>query len=257
MKIAILTTRTLPHIDVCNRLHRSLIQCISMHPGLGDVCHNPIVSDLHEFKIFLEEEPANPPGYEFLYDEERRLFEEKVYRDREFTADIMDFGKTLNIPSALEAITEYEPDLIIVFGTLRLFQEIINIKPDAIINVHSGNPLYYKGLDNDLWACYHKDWKNLVVCLHRVRAKLDTGGILDMRPIQHLLYSNLSSLRVRKASITYTMLLEAIKSFQIKGKFDFKTQESKNSRYYSQMPSILHKTANKHLKNHNNTIKEK
>ena len=37
---------------------------------------------------------------------------------------------------------------------------------------------YYRGLDSDLWAIYHRDYKNIGVTIHMVDSELDTGEIL-------------------------------------------------------------------------------
>ena len=48
---------------------------------------------------------------------------------------------------------------------------------DGLINVHRGSTIL-SWLDSDLWAIYHRDYKNIGVTIHMVDSELDTGEIL-------------------------------------------------------------------------------
>ena len=225
MKLAVLTTDTLPHRYFCQQM----------------------VSANYAVRAFLEPEPIDPPGFEFTYAAERDDYEKQLWGNTPFLCDHQDFDKTLNAGSAVKAISKFNPDCLIVFGTNKLNDEIIAINPDAIVNIHSGHPEYYRGLDNDLWTCYHKEWNNLTICLHRVRSDLDTGGILKTVQIPLHRDMEIAHLRIAKAQATVTATLDEIDRFDELGKFTFKKQDQRYSRYYGHMPSTLHELTNKRL----------
>jgi len=88
--------------------------------------------------------------------------------------------KDINLPSCIDYIKKINPHLIIVFGTgpIKYFF-LKKIRSSKIVNLHGGNPEYYRGLDSIFWTIYHKDFKNLYTTLHFVKKTLDTGNIIE------------------------------------------------------------------------------
>ena len=44
--------------------------------------------------------------------------------------------------------------------------------------MHRGNLKKYRGLDSELWAIYHDDYKEIKTTIHKINEKLDNGRIL-------------------------------------------------------------------------------
>ena len=139
--------------------------------------------------IIVEKECLAPPFNTYhAYEAERYDYERKeLLNDEDLKFE--NFSKTLefkniNDEGCVKFISNQKPDVIISFGTGIIKNSIIQICRHGIINLHGGDPQFYRGLDSHLWAIYHKDFSNLKVCLHRINNILDDGEIIDMRSIK-------------------------------------------------------------------------
>ena len=123
-------------------------------------------------------------------------------------------------------------------GSTRLSKKFIkNFNKISIVNLHGGNPNYYRCLDSHYWSIYHEDFKNLKVCLHYVDAGLDTGKIIKIQNIKLLRNMKLYQLRSKNAEIAQKILSNYLFKFN-KNKKIF-SKSNKFGRYYSFMPSSL------------------
>lgn len=91
--------------------------------------------------------------------------------------------RALLAASLLSALVGMKPDAILVYGTGKLGQQVIDVCPDGILNLHGGDPELYRGLDTHLWVIRARDFGALCVCLHRVTAGLDAGEIIGVENI--------------------------------------------------------------------------
>ena len=62
----------------------------------------------------------------------------------------------------------------------------------GIYNIHFGNCLTYRGLDSNLWACYHEEFHNTGVSLHEVNSELDKGDLLIYKQLPN--FNNIKNL---------------------------------------------------------------
>ncbi|MDA9291049.1 formyltransferase family protein [bacterium] len=76
--------------------------------------------------------------------------------------------------NVVEIISQYKPDLIMVFGTSIIKGEILLLDTD-IINIHMGKTTLYRGTKNEFWAMLHNDFENIGATLHTLDAGIDTG----------------------------------------------------------------------------------
>lgn len=211
MKVAILTTDTLSH--------RFFVREVAKEHNVG---------------VFLEAEPAEKPGFICPFPVSRREHEEETWGLISWGGYIKVAVENLNEAFAVSELRRFAPDVILVNGTLKLDKPILDIRPFHIVNFHSGWPEKYRGLDNDLWAVWHKDWFNLCVCAHRVTEKLDTGRIIG----SHLIEApdGLYALRLRKAEVAVKVAHGVLQSFKrncVQGR------EYVPGRYYGAMPTVL------------------
>jgi len=137
---------------------------------------------------------------------------------------------------AVEILKSARCDIIIVFGTGKIPKEIISLYPGRIMNLHGGNPEEYRGLDSHLWTIYNNDFENLITTLHHVNEKIDDGDIISQETIRLKLGDKLHQLRSINTNACLKLVLEALKSFQQKGKFAARPQVKKG-KYYSFMPT--------------------
>ena len=222
MNLVVLTTGTLHH--------RFFIRAIQTVAPLA--------------RVFVESEPRTRPAFETAhpFEQTRDHYEAEQWFGGtppalETLAPSESFAN-LNAPEAVRAIAAAKPDALIVFGTGRLSESVIELCPRAALNLHGGNPEEYRGLDTHLWAIYHSDFPALVTTLHRLAPKLDTGDIIQTLPLPLARGMALHELRRVNTEICVRLTLDAIKGFVRDGRFAGRAQRSVG-RYYSFMPVVL------------------
>lgn len=175
-----------------------------------------------------------------VYEKEEDVFEKNQWAE-ELSIDGFQISEVENInaPDTLDHLRKLRPDFGIVFGTRRLSQEILNLFPDGLINLHRGYPQFYRGIDSELWAIYHRDWDHIGMTLHIIDADLDTGAIVEQRRVALAPGMKCHQIRYYASEQGCEMVLAALSSYT-KGQLVAKRQE-KQGRYYSFMPLDLKK----------------
>lgn len=225
MRIVIITTETLHHAYFLREIaaqfdvERVLIETASLKPPF---------------------ETAHP--FEELREDYER---EEIFGGSD--ALVSDYAECVyfencNQPDAVKFLQDSAPDAIVVFGAGRIRSDVINVCPDAIVNLHGGDPERYRGLDSHLWAAYHNDFNGFVTSLHRLNAELDDGDIILKGDIK--LFANMKIHQLRKANtdVCIDISLAALKQFYSYGAFEGFPQKKKG-RYYSFMPAPLKEIA--------------
>jgi len=221
MKVVVLTTESLHHAF--------FVREIGMRYPLASV--------------LLETAHSHPP-FETRHEFEavRDEYEKEVWFNNKHSR-IEDFATTHNYPKinasgCVSFLKALAPDVVLVFGTSKLSEEVIAACPQGILNLHGGNPEEYRGLDSHLWAIYHGDFDNLVTTLHRVNPTLDDGDIVSMArlPIHHGM--ELYELRRWNTEICVRLAVQALDSFSQYGNVLSRPQNRKG-RYYSSFPAAL------------------
>lgn len=221
MRIAILTTQT-PH-------HARYVQA---------------VGDVHETAgILLETESlAAPFDTAHPFEHDRDAFEADAWFSGNVPA-IADMAPTLSYPSlsqpdAAQALADMQADVAVVFGTGKLSGPILDVLPGRLLNLHGGDPQEYRGLDTHLWAVYHGDFGALVTCLHFVAPTLDSGAMLELKPVPLAKGMELHQLRHANTEVCIDITLSALKGFA-RGNMLRVTPQQRRGRYYSFMPAVL------------------
>ena len=93
--------------------------------------------------------------------------------------------------------------------------------PGKFLNLHGGNPITYRGLDSHLWAIYHEDFSELVTSIHLVEPELDTGKLINKRPIKLKSKMKLYQLRAENTLCCIALTLEALENLKNNGEFNF------------------------------------
>ena len=128
-------------------------------------------------------------------------------------------------------------DFVINFGTGKLdsraVREYSGISQAPILNLHGGNLEEYRGLDTNLWAIWHKDYKNICVTIHELVDELDAGSVWLVNQIDT---KDITPVNLREY-VTYACvdLVEKLLAAQ-----NIVPQKVKKlGRYYSAMPAAL------------------
>lgn len=172
----------------------------------------------------------------------RDTYERDVLLDG-FSSTLEQLAETYRFPSvnsreSVAALQKLSPEVVIVFGTGKLHQSVIQIASVACLNLHGGNPEHYRGLDTHLWAIYHEDFDNLVTTLHHVDIDLDTGDIVCQAQIKLGRSVKLHELRAVNTKVCVNLSLVALNALQSVDSLPSRKQVSRG-RYYSFMPSVL------------------
>ncbi len=146
--------------------------------------------------------------------------------------------ENLNVENSVLQLQKYAPDVLLVFGTGKLQPDVIKIAPTACLNLHGGNPEFYRGLDSHLWAIYQEDFVNLMSTLHHVDEKIDSGNIVFQSPIPLTPRYPLYQLRSRNTQVCLEMTLRALKMLSTGEPLPAHKQQYRG-KYYSFMPSTL------------------
>jgi folate-dependent phosphoribosylglycinamide formyltransferase PurN len=90
----------------------------------------------------------------------------------------------LNAPETVEIIKRFQPELIIMFGTGLLGQEILNLYPNQIFNLHVGLPRYCRGSSCNFWPIHNGRLEELGASVHLTNTGIDTGNIAAQASIE-------------------------------------------------------------------------
>lgn len=221
LRVGILTTET-PH-------HVRFVEAIGARYDVARVFEE-------RRSISAEFETQHP------YEEARDAFERERWfggADRKL-ADVaaVETYRDLNEPEAVASMRSADVDALIVFGTGKLGQEVIDVVPDRIVNLHGADPEKYRGLDTHLWAIYHQDFRGLVTTLHKVRPELDRGGVVMKMPIPVRRGMKLHELRAANVETCIEIATDALAMLDDYGEFISQPQLY-IGRYYSFMPAVL------------------
>jgi hypothetical protein len=162
-------------------------------------------------------------------------------------------GLTLEVGSvnsleAAEKIRRLKPDFGVVFGTGKISKDVIQMFPDGLINVHRGIAEEYRGLDSDLWAIYHNDYKNIGVTIHKVEPLLDTGDVVLQERMELKAGMKTHQIRYYTSLIATDLVIKALKDY-LSGTLKHRPQE-KRGKYCSFMPLDLKKMVNEKFNNY-------
>ena len=172
--------------------------------------------------------------YDFIQKKfEKKNFFKKV--QKKLNKEVIFNCKNINSKKTLNFIDRNSPDLGIVFGTQKIIPKVIKKFKYGLINVHRGNLEKYRGLDSELWAIYHGDYKEIKTTIHKINEKLDNGRILLSKKTKINKKTKLHQLRLLMTKDASHMVDKIL----IKKIYKLKNKSEKPGRYYSFMPSIL------------------
>jgi folate-dependent phosphoribosylglycinamide formyltransferase PurN len=221
VRVAVLTTDTTHHAYYVWQLaERGLLAGVVLETRTHDPgfeTHHPFEDerDAYERDVLLAGAPREIDGYAPTH-----------------VAD------SVNDASALAAVSEMAPDLLVSFGTGLIDARLIAGAPAPLVNLHGGDPEEYRGLDTHLWAIYHRDFGALVTTLHAVDAGLDTGAIVGQEPIAHRPSAPLHELRAANTQTCVDLTVAAAAATEALGRVPLRPQR-RRGRYYSSMPAVL------------------
>ena len=236
MRIIVLTTETPHHLYFVNEISTIFnITGIAVESGV-------LKAPFQTHHSFEDERDR--------YEVTELLKEEKVMYKDFCETKVFD---NINDEGCIQFVADLKPDVIVTFGTGLIRQPLIQLCPDGFINLHGGDPEYYRGLDTHMWAIYHRKFEQLIVTLHRLNASLDDGEIILQAKIILNNNSKITKLRVENTKLCVQLTLSALSTFNQLGYFISKPQQRKGH-YYSFMPADLKEVCVNKFEQHIHTI---
>ncbi len=190
-------------------------------------------------RVFVETGSQDKPVHAVHpFEKQSKEYERRTWFDGaaprfEDIADTACFPR-LDGPDALEAIAAVQPHVMLVYGTRKLNQSLIDVCPSGAFNIHSGDPERYRGRDAHLWAIYREEFDAVSVAIHRLTAELDGGELLATRPIP--IESGMSLFQLRRVSteVAIELARQAIVAYRSNGYWRTRPQRRAGN-YYSSM----------------------
>ena len=88
-----------------------------------------------------------------------------------------------NDPDEVARMRALEPDVVLVFGTQILRDEVIAVFDGRIINLHLGLSPYYRGAGTNFWPLVNREPEMVGATIHYLDRGVDSGDILShVRP---------------------------------------------------------------------------
>ena len=118
---------------------------------------------------------TNPFWAKFEKSELLKRFNNKTRLDLRRVKKII---KIKNYHRLLKSVKEIsKANFVIISGADLIKGQLFKMLRPKALNVHMGIAEKYRGLDSNLWAFYHHDYKSIGVTLHKLDRRLDTGQV--------------------------------------------------------------------------------
>ncbi len=185
----------------------------------------------------------------YIYQKREAVYEKENFI-KQHLPDIKTWDIT-NINKSIKLVHDYEPDLIIVFGTRRISKKFLQQLRCPIINVHHAVLPYIRGLDSAAWLCYLKRFEEIGSTIHYVNDKLDEGKILAKGKLD--LPKGIKFWQIRKINteLTLKLMIDLLESWDVR-KNNPEHNPSDVGDYYSWPSPWVYWKANRNLKKHVN-----
>ena len=230
MKVIVVTTKTEHHNFFLNNLN---------------------VKDKDLFVIYEKNKVNHKYKTSHSILKKKKIFEKEIFNNKTYKRKFNKISiKFINTNLFIKHVNSIKPKIIIFFGTSILKKKFLTkIKSKILLNLHGGDPEYYRGLDTLLWTIFHKDYSRLYTTLHQVKAKVDSGDI----------YKKIRIKINKKTSIINMGIINTLNCIKLSNNFIIKLINKKKimykkqktiGRYYSAMPSDLINVCNRNLKSY-------
>ena len=244
MKLSILTTNTIHHSYFVQEAQKSDLEVSVIIESQNSIKNSGLLSRSFETEKKIFE--LKRDDYE-----SQRWFRGKKIGLNNFP-NVYEVDEVNSI-MAIEKLKEINPELILVFGTRLIKQEMISYFKNKIFNLHGGDPEKYRGLDSHYWSIYHKDFESLVTTLHRVTPILDNGEIVLQRKIKLWPNMKLYQFRASNTELCVELFFSMLNHYKINRSLVGRSQNTKG-RYYSLMPESLKQDVEVKFENYINKI---
>lgn len=168
MKLGILTSHNPRHIYLANELSKIADSTMVISSAMG---LNPATSFYKKNSSDLMLNYFNN-----RFESELNFFPDRYFYGQNQYLIVVGANEINNI-YVYQQLKEYNPDIIIVFGTNILKGEILTIN-QKMINLHLGMSPYFNGSSTNFWPMYQYKYEYVGITIHYIDAGVDTGNII-------------------------------------------------------------------------------
>ena len=166
MKVVIFTSNGIRHKFLANSIIKNIEDVIVISE-----CN---VSDMNDQKNEKEDESIKE-HFKIRGETEKEFFPNNNY----FTGKIIPIiYQEVNAQYIYEIIKEFNPDLMIVFGSSIIKEPLLSLKPNKFINLHLGLSPYYKGSGTNFWPFVNQELEYVGSTILHLDPGIDTGDII-------------------------------------------------------------------------------
>lgn len=143
------------------------------------------------------------------------------------------YVEDVNSDKVHKLVDNFGPDIIVISGTRRISDSILN-KAKLKINLHHGLVPMYRGVSSSSWVVYERDFGSFAVTVHEPIAELDKGMVLTCERIVPHRGESLFFFKLRIIWEGYSLLLDCIDKLLL-GEEQWFEQDNINAR------NLMHK----------------
>lgn len=153
---------------------------------------------------------------------------------------------SVNSDECLQAIKDYQPDLVLINGTRIISSKILDSTKASFINIHVGITPIYRGVHGGYWALVNDDLENCGVTIHYVDKGIDTGGVIAQEKINITSNDNFITYPVHQYGVGIRIFKEVIHKFKDSGEVSGQETEETSNLFYH--PTITEYVFNRVIK---------
>jgi methionyl-tRNA formyltransferase len=150
----------------------------------------------------------------------REEYETKAFKDSEkLSRQNIPLIKTiphssLNTKETIKLINSISPDLIAIFGSSIIGNELIEWFPESIFNLHIGLSNEYRGSSCNFWPIYDRRIDLLGPTIIRINSGIDSGEILAQDTIDLDVNDNEQTLAGKTVKLGVELMIETIRKWE-------------------------------------------
>lgn len=108
-------------------------------------------------------------------------------------------------------IKDIAPDVIVVYGTLLIKENIFSLAKKCTLNMHTGLSPYYRGDSTLFWPVYYNDKEHLGVTVHQLVPEVDGGDIVYTGKVEYTAGDTESHIFSKGVQIGTELYIQAVK----------------------------------------------
>ena len=221
MKLAVFTSNGIRHRYVANTLSKNVDDALI----ISECKQNDAVDQ-------EKEETLSPIKEHFRL---RYLTEKKVFSGNDlFNGKVLPIMyKEANLQHTYEIVKEFNPDLMIVFGSSIIKKSLLSFKQNRFINLHLGLSPYYRGSGTNFWPFVNKELEYVGSTILHLDPGIDTGDIISHVKPKFEVGDNVHTIGCKVIKESVNILIKIINMVKEGKKLKrIKQWEVPNSRYY-------------------------